>query len=334
MNFNLWFLTLASWLLLMSMAGSFHPPMTRTPPDINCPLCESIDTLAFEVKDAPGIRRCQGCGFTFAPASEKEDETLYDASFGDQNVHPTYERRGGQYVIKNETKLGALLDRFEPFRKTGRILDIGCSAAFFMHLAQKRGWKAQGVEIAPWAAEFSRKELGVEVFNGMLQDAKFENDSFDVVFSSHVMEHIGQPLPLLREMARVLRPGGAHVTVVPTQFYSPTWLMAGRFYGDPPPIHASFYSPATYRSFLEKAGLRVQYLKCNVELTRLRDLLKSEQKVSHDWHEEKRQTLATDGETKSPSSQPPWVAPVKTILNTIGTALGVGDEMLVIAVKE
>ena len=300
-----------------------------------CPLCESADTAAFEVNGAPGVRRCGKCGFTFAPApTEKEDETLYDATFGDQNVHPTYERRGGQYVIKNEAKLSALLDRFEPFRKTGRILDIGCSAAFFMHLAQKRGWKAKGVEIAPWAAEFSRKELGVDVFNGMLQDANLENDSFDVVFSSHVMEHIGQPLTLLREMARVLRPGGAHVTVVPTQFYSPTWLVSRRFYGDPPPIHASFYSPATYRAFLEKAGLRVHTLKCNVELTRLRDMLKSQQKVEEDWRKGKSQALSGEGQKAAPSAAPAWVAPVKTVLNAVGTALGVGDEMLVIAVKE
>jgi SAM-dependent methyltransferase len=306
--------------------------MTSIPSDTACPLCESVQTLAFPVDGAPGVRRCSACGFTFAPApSDKEDETLYDAGFGEGNVHPTYERRGDQYVIKNEAKLNGLLDRFDPFRKTGRILDIGCSAAFFLHLAQKRGWKGQGVEIAPWAANFSQKELGVDVYNGMLQDAKFDDASFDVVFSSHVMEHIGQPLPLLQEMARVLRPGGAHVTVVPTQFYSPTWLLTRRFYGDPPPTHASFYSPRSYSAFLKKAGLRVQTLKCNIELIRLRDMFRSSEASAASWDEDKRQALAGEGKSRT---LPVWAAPIKAALNTLGTALGVGDEMLVIAVKE
>ncbi len=306
--------------------------MTKTIPAIICPLCASTDMLAFEVEDAPGILRCKNCSFIFAPAVESEDETLYDASFGDQNVHPTYERRGGKYVIKNEEKLGALLDQFEPFRVKGRILDIGCSAAFFMHLAQKRGWKAQGVEIAPWAAEFSRKELGVDVFNGMLQDAKFESDSFDVVFSSHVMEHIGQPLTLLREMARVLRPGGIHVTVVPTQFASPSWRLARRFIGDPPPIHASFYTAETYTAFLKQVGLKVVRLEYNVELTRLRDLLRSKADTLKAWREDKM-AIVSGVDAPTPKRRG-WMALVKKMLNHLGTAWGYGDEMLVIAVKE
>jgi ubiquinone/menaquinone biosynthesis C-methylase UbiE len=103
-------------------------------------------------------------------------------------------------------------------------------------VAKERGWQPQGAEIAKWAADFSQNELGINVFNGMLQDAKFPDCHFDVVLSSHVMEHIGQPLWLLKEMARVLRPGGAHLTVVPTQFASPSWRLSRRFIGDPPPI--------------------------------------------------------------------------------------------------
>lgn len=307
--------------------------MTAASSPNRCPLCQSADMAVFEVRGVSGVRRCGCCGFTFAPQAASEDPQLYDAGFGDGNVHPTYERRGDGYVIKNEDKLNSLLDRFEPFRKTGRILDVGCSAAFFLHLAQRRGWKAQGVEIAPWAAEFSRRELGVDVFNGVLEDANFESDAFDVVFSSHVMEHIGQPLPLLREMARVLRPGGAHVTVVPTQFSSPSWLLARRFYGDRPPLHVSFYSPRTYAAFLAKAGLRVRSLHCNIELARLRDLLRPEAKVAADWHEGKQRALADQGGRAPAAGRPPWVAPVKAVLNAVGTALRVGDEMLATAVK-
>lgn len=297
---------------------------------ILCPLCGSSDLEPMIVPGAPGLQQCRACEFIFAPGIESEDSGLYDSNFGDTNVHPTYEKRDGRYVVRNRAKLEALLDRMEPYRSTGRILDIGCSAAFFLHVAKERGWKPQGAEIAKWAVDFSQKELGVDVFHGMLADAKFPDGHFDVVFSSHVMEHISQPSELLREMVRVLRPGGAHVTVVPTQFASPTWKIARRFIGDPPPIHASFYTQRTYSAFLEKAGLQVVHSHYNIELTRLPSLFITEEQSLKKWREQKAEIV--QGKTTAPKAKP-WMSAVKSIVNWGGTLLGSGDEIVVIAVK-
>lgn len=282
------------------------------------------------VNHAPGIRSCRNCDFIFAPDIQSEDSTLYDSNFGDTNVHPTYEKRDGKYVVRNRVKLEALLDRLEPYRQTGRFLDVGCSAAFFLSVAKERGWQPQGAEIAKWAADFSRQELGIDVFNGMLQDAKFPDNHFDVVFSSHVMEHIGQPLGLLSEMARVLRPGGVHVTVVPTQFASPSWRLAHRFIGDPPPIHASFYTRDTYAAFLKKAGLRVKSVEFNVELNRLRQLTRSVQENAAQWQQEKNAIV--QGAAAS-AVRPAWVELAKKLVNQVGNSLDMGDEIIAFAEK-
>lgn len=301
-------------------------------PPPSCPLCHHTGHDPIEVPDAPGILQCRGCGFVFAPEIRSEDASLYDSSFGATNVHPTYEKRGGRYVVRNRARLEKLLDLVEPFRKTGRILDVGCSAAFFLLVAKERGWQPQGAEIAKWAAEFSRNELGIDVFNGMLQDAKFPDGHFDAVFSSHVMEHIGQPLGLLKEMARVLRPGGAHLTVVPTQFASPSWRLAHRFIGDPPPIHASFYNRETYAGFLKLAGLRVRAIRYNVELTRLRDLLRSQQENARRWQEEK-EAVVNGSSPAAASGRPFWINLAKSAVNACGNFLDMGDEIIALAVK-
>lgn len=305
---------------------------TTTPVSTLCPLCCSSDHAALPAEGALGVRECRGCGFIFAPEIQSEDSKLYDSNFGDTNVHPTYEKRGGKYVVRNRERMETMLARFEPFRKTGRILDVGCSAAFFMSVAKEKGWQPQGAEIAKWAADFSKNELGIEVFNGMLQDAKFPDGHFDVVFSSHVMEHIGQPLGLLTEMARVLRPGGAHVTVVPTQFASPSWRLKRRFVGDPPPIHASFYTRETYAAFLKKAGLRVESIRYNVELTRLRELTRSVEENARRWQAEKDAIVQGDAPAAS-ARRPSWIGLAKSAVNFGGNLLGMGDEILAIAVK-
>lgn len=282
------------------------------------------------VDHAPGIRVCRSCDFIFAPDIQSEDSKLYDSNFGDTNVHPTYEKRDGKYVVRNRVKLEALLDRLEPYRQTGRFLDVGCSAAFFLSVAKERGWSPQGAEIAKWAADFSRQELGIDVFNGMLQDAKFPDNHFDVVFSSHVMEHIGQPLGLLTEMVRVLRPGGVHVTVVPTQFASPSWRLAKRFIGDPPPIHASFYTRDTYAAFLKKAGLRVKSVEYNVELNRLRQLTRSVSENAAQWQQDKNAIVQGAAAT---AVRPAWVEVAKKLVNLAGNSLDMGDEIIAFAEK-
>jgi SAM-dependent methyltransferase len=302
------------------MSRALHP----------CPLCNSTDTVEFPVRNVPGILECRQCGFRFADSFDSEDSGLYDTSFADTNVHPTYQKQDGRYVVRNRDKMITLLDKLARFKQSGRFLDVGCSAAFFLLVARECGWAPQGVEIAPWAAEFSRTELGIDVFNGRLEEAHYPDNHFDAIFSSHVMEHIRQPLDLVREMARVLRPGGAHVTVVPTQFAAPSWKLARRFTGDPPPKHASFFDHRTYTALLQRAGLTVTSYEYNTELVKLQRLLKPEEQVLAEWHQDKAAAESGAGQVSLLSR---IARHFKPLINYMGTALNTGDEIVVIAEK-
>lgn len=284
-----------------------------------------------KVDGAEGLYHCKSCTFIYAPDIQSEDAHLYNDSFGENNVHPTYAKYAGKYVVRNREKMEHLLSRLQKYRQTGRILDIGCSAAFFLMVAKEAGWQPQGVEIAPWAAEFSNKELGVNVFNGVLQDAHFPDNHFDIVFSSHVMEHIASPSDLLNEMTRILRPGGVHVTVIPTQFASPSWKITSQFYGDPPPFHVSYYTSKTYSAFLKKAGLNVVSAEYNIELSRLRSLTVSKEQSLQNWRSNKKKEL--DRDPNSIPQRPAWLSSVKYVTNKLGNMFDMGDEILVIAEK-
>ncbi|MEZ5384363.1 MAG: class I SAM-dependent methyltransferase [Prosthecobacter sp.] len=298
----------------------------------SCPVCSSSVSAGFSVESVGTFHQCQKCGFVFVPETKSEDASLYDENFGATNIHPTYRKTANGYTIKNDEKLMALIKKFQPWHKTGRILDVGCSAAFFMHLAQKHGWRADGVEIAPWAAEFSNRELGVRVFNGTLDQAKFPEDTFDVVFSSHVLEHIGKPKELLLEMRRVLRSGGLHVSVVPTQFASPSWRLSKRFIGDPPPKHVSFFDKQSFTRLVQDSGLEVVSAEYNVELTRLYELTLDREAMKKRWQD--KLTVARQNAPARPSRVPGWTKLLaKKGVNFIGNALNVGDELICLAVK-
>lgn len=87
------------------------------------------------------------------------------------------------------------------------ILDVGTSAGHFMEIAIRNGWNAKGVE--PFPDDVKRcQEKGLNVDYGLAEELPYEDNTFDVVHTSHVFEHLEDPLKAAREAFRVLKPGG------------------------------------------------------------------------------------------------------------------------------
>lgn len=296
---------------------------------MNCPICDSNATA----KTIPEFSAyaCDKCQFIFAdPAAKSSAPELYDEAWSKKQIHPTYIYANGRFTVNNAWKLKKLLDRLEEFRKLDRILDVGCSAAFFLKLAKDRGWSPQGVEVAEWAVKFSSEQLGIPVFHGLLQDAAFPTESFDVVFSSHVIEHIQRPSVLVEEMRRVLRPGGALVTIVPTQFRSPKYIFLKSWYGEGPPRHVSFFIRKSLENMLRKKGFRILSSRQNIELQLL--LRQLRQMTLFRPMEVKQDSQ--DGNVTPAEDLPVPVRVLKGVVNRIGTFCGIGDEICTIAVKQ
>jgi SAM-dependent methyltransferase len=295
---------------------------------MTCPVC----TAEAAPKTLAGFAAFEcNCGFIFAaPGTDSSAPDLYDAEWSKQVVHPTYVFADGEYRGRNSWKQRQLLGRLKGFQRLNRILDVGCSAAFFLKEAQDLGWQVQGVEVTEWASTFSREKLGVPVFHGMLHEAGLAENSFDVAFSSHVLEHIEQPAALIRQMHQLLRPGGALVIVVPTQFRSPLYVLFKEWFGEGPPRHVSFFNQRSLTRLLETCGFRDVRCFHNVELQPLVRKVKG-----------RRQPEAGEAAAAIPSSPEHTIEPqpgttvraMKQVINTIGGAFDISDEIIAIAVK-
>jgi SAM-dependent methyltransferase len=273
------------------------------------------------------MMQCGACGFIFAvSATDSSAPELYEEDWSRTEVHPTFIYSQGQYTVRNEWKLQALLDRLEPFRKTNRLLDVGCSAAFFLKLARDRKWDVQGVEVSDFGVAFSRQKLKIPVFQGFLQDAHFPDESFDAAFSSHVIEHVGKPVDLLKEMGRILRPGGALITVLPTQFASPSYRFFGKWTGEGPPRHVSYFTKRVFEDRLHRLGFSVHFSRQNVELQKVLSILLRR-------HDAAGANDVVPSSATTQESSSPFVRVVKSALNLAATGFGVGDELTTIAVK-
>ena len=93
------------------------------------------------------------------------------------------------------------------FSRTGDFLDIGCGIGNYLMTMERRGWNVKGVEPSRHGA-LAGKSAGFDVFHGSLLKANYPAASFDYVRSNHSFEHMPNPVEVLQEIYRILRPGG------------------------------------------------------------------------------------------------------------------------------
>jgi SAM-dependent methyltransferase len=138
----------------------------------------------------------------------------------------------------------------------GRLLEVGCGAGARLARLRDRGWDVVGQEVDSRAAEVARKTYGLTVVVAPLESAGFPEASFDAVASNHVLEHVIDPIELLSQSYRLLRPGGNLIIVTPNvdsflhHHFGVCWRALD------PPRHLHLFSPKTLTQAAERAGFR------------------------------------------------------------------------------
>ena len=94
------------------------------------------------------------------------------------------------------------------------ILDVGCGTGANLKMLASYG-KVEGVDISPQAVEFCRQRGLESVKLGAAEQLPYEDNSFELVTALDVLEHLDDDVAGLREMRRLLRPGGRVLLFVP-----------------------------------------------------------------------------------------------------------------------
>jgi len=144
--------------------------------------------------------------------------------------------------------------RWGPYQ---RVLDVGTDRGWFLKFFQDAGAEVFGTQMSAPAARAATKRLGREIFLGELPDARFPEASMDLVCLYNVLEHVREPLVYLREINRVLRPGGVLVIEVPNARCLTARLFGRHWLGWDIPNHLHHFSPASLRALLERHGFEV-----------------------------------------------------------------------------
>jgi len=145
--------------------------------------------------------KCRKCQLVYVNPIEKASR-INDNYSEMENIDASIIRRSRLLATKSQVKL------IKRYKSNTTLLDVGCGEGFFLFNASKAGYVTKGVELSRDAARYARKEFGMDVEAKPLEELQLVENHFDVVTLWVVLEHVPYPLPLLKEVHRMLKPGG------------------------------------------------------------------------------------------------------------------------------
>lgn len=196
--------------------------------------------------------QCQLARTAIAPDTDLE--AYYGpAYYGDEarRFQPFIERAIARFRDQRADSVSRL--RLTP----GRILDIGCGRGLMLSELKRRGWESVGTEQSPNLAHAISQKTGLPVHSGpTLSACRFESGEFDVVTLWHVLEHMPDPVQTLREIHRIVKPGGFIVVEVPNLQSWQARLGAGVWFHLDTPRHLYHFSASQLQHTLAEQGFR------------------------------------------------------------------------------
>ena len=235
------------------MASYNNPP--------SCYLCGSIscnriyDAIRYGLSPRPF--RCDQCGFVFlyprmTPEIEKEFyEKTYRSAYDNQNAEDLWKES------LPEAKRRVL--RFKEFyNKDTRLLEIGCASGFFLSEVRENVKTVTGLELTKEYVKYAVGK-GLDVRESL---DEISDDSCDLIFMFHVLEHIDDPVKYLKEVKKKLSSSGNLIIEVPNidDILVSTYKIKPHldFYWEI--AHNYYFSKTTLGRVLEKAGYQYEII--------------------------------------------------------------------------
>lgn len=241
----------------------------------SCPVCGSSANIFLHLfsKDCWQTVKCQECSMVYIQNPPDYDTLSKDYEWNTSSANERKRRRNNRkvyYFFSDKARqIKRILRRhrrkemisIDSLYNSGNFLDIGCgNGGTLKHINKK--YTPYGIEISESlskeANEYCIKNGGMVIcadsYSGL---QSFESSFFDIVLLRSYLEHEYQPLPVLREVNRVLKKDGIAIIKVPN---FDCWNRRLRGLGWPGfrfPDHVNYFTPKTLKEIVEHSGLKI-----------------------------------------------------------------------------
>ena len=190
----------------------------------DCPFCGSSDTrLEGRKKGVVELRACSNCGLRYrwpkpeAAALEKYYQEAYDreetTDLPDEATLKRLTETGFKGAGIND--ISERIRVLSQLRDTGKTLDFGCSWGYGTWQLQAAGYDVTGFEISRPRAGYGRDKLGLGIIDDPAELDARPDGSFDIIFTSHVLEHLPDLKDPFATFRRLLKKDGLLIAFVP-----------------------------------------------------------------------------------------------------------------------
>lgn len=238
---------------------------------VPCPACESTDFEPFasggdyhySIDGEFALERCCKCDlWRLSPMlTASELAAFYPDDY--YSYQPPVLESGAKRLLRQL----AGLDRrtlVPAFKAPGRMVDIGCGAGHYLLRMQSEGWEVKGIELSKAAAAAGRA-AGLDIRGGEIYEVGLDQGSFDFVRFNHSFEHVPDPLDVLVEVKKLIKPGGALFIGVPNtkglwaKLFHDCWWYFGL------PVHTYGFNARNLSLLLNRAGYEVETVRYHSE---------------------------------------------------------------------
>lgn len=240
--------------------------------DLKCYICGSdrnsrvasgTDREYYVSDDVFTVVQCADCGLRYLNPRPTVEElgTIYPSNYYSYNMDADPADLGLAQRLRHRVhgrRIRSLIRHLDD-RKQIDLLDVGCGDGWMLYLFKSAApdrIRTYGVDIKPEVCEAARKR-GHTVYCGLFEDVEFDQP-FDVINLSNVIEHVTDPVGVVKKAARSLRPGGLLILETPNcnswdarRFVSGAW---GSYHI---PRHFTFFNPTTLGKMGALAGFRI-----------------------------------------------------------------------------
>lgn len=200
----------------------------------NCNLCGNAETSLVVVQhwfaEDFSVVRCGGCGMIRTnprPTSEWKTR-FYDPKCNDF----ARQRMGRDFIYAPAPDRLPSYQRILRFitshtQPGSRLIDIGAASGVFAKMASDAGFDAVACDYSEDALSYAEEHYNIATIRSPAENIDTPDNSFDIITILHTVEHLPDPQGVLKELYRILRPGG--MIFLETPNYLPHYLIETRF---------------------------------------------------------------------------------------------------------
>ena len=210
-----------------------------------CALCESSRFRRLFTVEGMYIARCRSCGLIRTENFKEPDYKKY---------HRDEEYEEGATHFRNIfLKRVQIIGKF--FDEPGKTLEIGCSVGILLSILKEKGWEVWGVEPSKSAKAAGKR--GIRIIDKIFEKALLPQGYFDLIILNHTLEHLEDPLGILKKARTLLKEGGKIFVDVPNFGSLSSSILGRRWPYLAPEEHIHHFESRTLRKAVKMAGFKV-----------------------------------------------------------------------------